>query len=328
MANFSLTTDHVNITEGGESMGEMDLGVSISGEHHHHETHFRGMDMPGDDSGGFAGHTTSGLAFFLLGTWFSYNTSLLWWRAKAAGKEFQTRGSYQQGWPWPFETMVKIFCTLGYATGEVVTGCCDGGSFLNNGQHITMCGLFLLNSVADLLVFYRVPIPHHIQYLTAAAAFWGESFLFTNHTHGMSPVFKQTHSFLYLPSYFAVVIFLVEAVLPRVWLLPALRNLAICLHGSWLMQSAYILYGDQVGASKWEEDDTMMLLPMLFSWHLIANLLIQGGWLLLTRMKSLGGKQDDDYSRLLLEEMSDSDDELVLPNLPTTKNGSQHNLSC
>ena len=27
---------------------------------------------------------------------------------------------------------------------------------------------------------------------------------------GMSPVFKQTHSFLYLPSYFAVVIFLVE----------------------------------------------------------------------------------------------------------------------
>ena len=30
-----------------------------------------------------------------------------------------------------------------------------------------------------------------------------------------------------------------------------------------------------MGASKWEEDDTMMLLPMLFSWHLIANLLIQ-----------------------------------------------------
>jgi len=213
-----------------------------------------------------------------------------------------------------------------------------------SGQHITMCGLFLINSIADLLVFYRVPIPHHIQYLTAAAAFWGESFLFTNHTHGMSPVFKQTHSFLYLPSYFAVVIFLVEALLPRVWLLPALRNLAICLHGSWLMQSAYILYGDQVGASKWEEDDTMMLLPMLFAWHLLANLIVQGGWLLLTRMRSVGGKQDDDYSRysakkrchqgcslhfrLLLEDMSDSDGELVLPNLQSSKNGSQHNLSC
>ena len=53
MANFSLgvevTTDHV-IAEGGESMGEMDMGASMSGEHHH-ETHFRGMDMPGDDSG-------------------------------------------------------------------------------------------------------------------------------------------------------------------------------------------------------------------------------------------------------------------------------------
>ena len=31
----------------------------------------------------------------------------------------------------------------------------------------------------------------------------------------------------------------------------------------------------KVGASKWEEDDTMMLLPMLFAWHLIANLLLQ-----------------------------------------------------
>ena len=82
----------------------------------------------------------------------------------------------------------------------------------------------------------------------------------------------------------------------------------------------------KVGASKWEEDDTMMLLPMLFAWHLIANLLLQvkifnecndkeqmyssgymkttlliirpqGGWLLVTRLRSVGGKQDDDYSR-------------------------------
>ena len=49
MANFSLgvevTTDHVINTEGGESMGEIGMGE------HHHETHFRGMDMPGDDSG-------------------------------------------------------------------------------------------------------------------------------------------------------------------------------------------------------------------------------------------------------------------------------------
>ena len=57
MANLSLTTDKVMITEGGESTGEMgemvrmgEMGMSMSGENHH-ETHFRGMDMPGDDSG-------------------------------------------------------------------------------------------------------------------------------------------------------------------------------------------------------------------------------------------------------------------------------------
>ena len=35
---------------------------------------------------------------------------------------------------------------------KVVTGCCDGGSFMNNGQHITMCALFLCNGFADLAV--------------------------------------------------------------------------------------------------------------------------------------------------------------------------------
>ena len=35
---------------------------------------------------------------------------------------------------------------------KVVTGCCDGGSFMNNAQHITMCALFLSNGFADLAV--------------------------------------------------------------------------------------------------------------------------------------------------------------------------------
>merc|ERR550519_3069226 len=76
--NMSMDhTDHM----GMDHMDAMDhMGMS----EHHHGDHFRGMDALGDDSGGFAGHTTSGLAFLLLGTWFSYNTSLLWWRAKAA----------------------------------------------------------------------------------------------------------------------------------------------------------------------------------------------------------------------------------------------------
>ena len=39
---------------------------------------------------------------------------------------------------------------------QVVTGCCDGGSFINNAQHITMCGLFLCNGLADLAVRERL----------------------------------------------------------------------------------------------------------------------------------------------------------------------------
>ena len=39
-------------------------------------------------------------------------------------------------------------------------------------------------------VFYRLPVPSSLQHLTASFAFWGESFLFTNHTHGEQPLIE------------------------------------------------------------------------------------------------------------------------------------------
>ena len=277
-----------------ESTGEHQATMEPHHHHHHHQE-----DDLGQAWGGFAGHTSSGLAFLLLGNWFAYNTCLEWWRAEAQGKEFHTRASFQQGWARPWETLVKVSVTLAYALGEVVTGCCDGGSFMNNAQHITMCALFLINGLADLLVFYRLPVPHNLQFLTGSFAFWGESFLFSNHSHGMSALFQHTHALLYLPSYMAAGIFFVEVVLPRVWLFPALRNLAISIHGSWLVQSAFILYSGQVGLQPWQEDSSLMVLPMLFAWHLIANLLLHTLWLYITKKRGGGGaKANTVYSRL------------------------------
>ena len=53
MANFSLGVEGTTaVLEGGESMdmGEME-DMGMHGQGHQHETHFRGMDAPGDDSG-------------------------------------------------------------------------------------------------------------------------------------------------------------------------------------------------------------------------------------------------------------------------------------
>jgi len=68
---------------------------------------------------GFAGHSASGLAFLLLGNWFAINTCLVWWRSQCRGRVFKTRVSYQKGWRQPWESVVKIAITLGYASGEV-----------------------------------------------------------------------------------------------------------------------------------------------------------------------------------------------------------------
>ena len=66
------------------------------------------------------------------------NTCLVWWRSQCRGRVFKTRVSYQKGWVlstlspatllftncilrWrqPWESVVKIAITLGYASGEV-----------------------------------------------------------------------------------------------------------------------------------------------------------------------------------------------------------------
>lgn len=258
---------------------------------------------------GFAGHSASGLAFLLLSNWFAINTCLHWWRSQTAGRDFQTRVSYQQGWRRPWESILKIAITLGYALGEFLTGWWAEYTFLLHAQHITMCGFFLLNGIVDILVFKKVSIPKDVQFLTASLAFLAESFLFTNHSHGKNVVHQTTHHLLYLPSYVAAGVLLFEAVLPNVWLLPAIRNLAISTHGSWLVQSAFILYPERVGLPPWQQDSTMMLLPMLFSWHLLGNLLLHGSWLILTKglAESKGAKAA--YSRLL-EAVSDAEEEL------------------
>jgi len=259
---------------------------------------------------GFSGHSASGLAFLLLGSWLSWGTARQWWRSRGGGGQFQSVVSHQDGWRRPWESWAKILVVLAYAMGEFLTGYWATYSFVKHGQHITMCGFFILNGLTDLLLFHRVPVPPQLQHLTASLAFWAESFLFSNHSHGMSGTNMTIHHLLYLPSYTAAGLLLLEAALPGLWLLSAMRNLAICLHGSWLVQAAFILYPERLGLQVWEEDSTMMFLPMLFSWHLLANLLLQGFWLLVTSRSEEAAKEKYTYSRLL-EATSDCEEEEV-----------------
>ena len=86
-------------------------------------------------------------------------------------------------WRRPWESILKIAITLGYALGEVrniivivlgrkkitstsaiiltiydqfLTGWWAEYTFLLHAQHITMCGFFLLNGIVDILVFKKV----------------------------------------------------------------------------------------------------------------------------------------------------------------------------
>ena len=51
---------------------------------------------------------------------------------------------------------VKILGLTIHVLSEIVTGCDGDHTFLNNSQHITMLGFYLINAGMDLLHFYKV----------------------------------------------------------------------------------------------------------------------------------------------------------------------------
>ena len=152
------------------------------------------------------------------------NTCLVWWRSQYRGRVFQTRVSYQKGWVlstlspatllftncilrWrqPWESVVKIAITLGYASGEVreiitrknqpyisskstlfddlfhwqqfLTGWWAEYTFLLHAQHITMCGFFIVNGIVDILIFKKVKLAHRLQHCNTIISFQNTSIL-------------------------------------------------------------------------------------------------------------------------------------------------------
>ena len=121
--------------------------------------------------GTFLGHFLPGMAFIFLSTWWSFNCSWKYWQSRMTGKPFRTKAAYQGSDRIPFETILKVskknsnttkknyFKVLGLFThviAEIVTGCDGDHTFVNNSQHITMLGFYLINACMDLIIFYKV----------------------------------------------------------------------------------------------------------------------------------------------------------------------------
>ena len=100
----------------------------------------------------------------------------------------------------------------------------------------------------------------------------------------------QVHTLLYYPVIFAAIFAMLEMAKRENWGIGIVRVSTVMLHGAWMVQvhchlhicyikfepiqAGFILYPEWVNRnwSSWEQDNhhQMMILPMMFSWHIMA----------------------------------------------------------
>ena len=97
----------------------------------------------------------------------------------------------------PVEPLLKLLACIIGIIGEAVTGFDNDWNYsniMNNLQHIAMFGFYLMNSIADLAIFYKVRyLPPNIDYIFASIAISNEGFLFANHLHGRPKLDTKLH---------------------------------------------------------------------------------------------------------------------------------------
>ncbi|XP_019641397.1 PREDICTED: transmembrane protein 45B-like [Branchiostoma belcheri] len=165
-----------------------------------------------------------------------------------------------------FEQLVAHWILIDPNTGQF--------HILENWQHTTMHGFFLLNGFCDVLIALRAPVPSGIDHATLSLACAVEGLLFFYHLHGRTDLDVHVHQLLILVIVPCVVVTGLETWNPRTVYLPALRAAGAMLQGTWLWQAGFILFPPFPG-HEWdlESHENMMFVSMAFCWHILGILL-------------------------------------------------------
>ena len=227
----------------------------------------------------------------------------------------------------PWDVTIRTLFTLVGIAGEYVTALDENGHFktLHNAQHMTMFSAFLLVSLAELLIHYKVPgLPAKLDVFAAFTAFAIEGVLFLWHLEGRNRLDVQVHTFLVYTIFAALVTLALEAVSPeadaRAYLM---RNTALLVQGAWFYVVGFILYPPR-GWEAWDPESHAhrMIVTMAFTWTVALVVLFQfvlgfvvfqvmrrqrSSWLRVKRAEVTAGKSE--VTMNLLGLTPDDDDE-------------------
>ena len=242
--------------------------------------------------GTFGGHALPGSFFIVYAIWWAFHIFNRYFRSMTkGGLPFKSTATFPclclcgRLKTWEMEGAVKIFFSVVGFTLEIITAFKDGKfTYLGNGQHATIFFFFGLSGVVDILVYHRVLLPKGIEYVMMTLAFIIEGLLFKFHLHGRDEMDVLLHTLLLYVIYGTVLMCLLEMRFRGNVLVALSRAAFLCLQGTWFWQVGFILYCPVAGHGDWDHEnhDQMMVITMMFAWHIgaVAILMLAGGALI------------------------------------------------
>lgn len=239
--------------------------------------------------GTFKGHALPGTFFIMFAVWWTIQMCHKNLTCRRKKIPFTSTPTYPCAClcgrikSWPIEPLVKLFFTSIGISLEIYTGVHDEVfNTPENAQHSTMFFFFLLTGVADLLLYFRLPVLKDLDYICMIMAVAIEGILFNFHLRGRDPLDTLIHTLLV----YTIVVNLLVVVAEMKWRnnfhIAIARTYFIFLQGTWFWQIGFILYNPLPGAKEWDPENhhSHLIATMYFTWHcgaVFITMLIIGG---------------------------------------------------
>lgn len=175
---------------------------------------------------------------------------------------------------WPMEGIMKLMITAVGIAASVAAAYPNGElKFVGDILYATVYLFFAISGLVDVLVFYcPYTMPYGLDKFTLALAFGIEGLMFRLHLSHQAFMEQHVHVLLVYAIFACAFASLVEIVLPWSRLVKFTLSFFTLVHGSWYIQSGFILYSPTQGTPiTWTSSDdynsALIWISLTFAWH-------------------------------------------------------------
>ena len=239
--------------------------------------------------GTYAGHVIPGSFFIIYGLWWLFvsYSQYFYFRGTRAGRNVTKRDNELRRRSWVtlpclprfhIEPACKIILPLLGIIIELLVDKDGEGNIIFSPatlgdverlQHGTMYLAFIISGLVDLLSIV-VRIPRVTGMLFLSAAFWLEGLLFYFHVGGREMLDVRIHLILVLGIFGCGVATLARMYSPTNLLINGSFTFAMLFQGTWFIQAAEVLYGNNAAAWNWSDHHHAMVVALFGAWHVLG----------------------------------------------------------